>query len=249
MVRKALLAICAGYCAAAWATETTPEAAAFFNDGVAKANAHAYDQALAAFEKAAAEDPNLIEAHEWVGHILILQGKYEEAVARYQLIVARRPSTESKVNLGLAYLRVGKADLAVKTLENAVAADAGNVAGWNNLSLAYMRLDRVADARRPAEKALALDPSHAPAHVNLGNAQLRAGDVADAIASFGRALSYDAGLSDAYFGLAEAYAFTGENKAAGDYYVKYLKTSPTDESRREVAVQWLWDHGRGAEVP
>lgn len=249
MFRIRVIAICASFWAAAGATETTPEAAAFFNEGVAHANAGQYDQALASFEKAVAADPNLIEAHEWVGHILILQGKYEDAVKRYQLIVARRPSTETKVNLGLAYLRIGQIDQAIKTLENAVAVDSGNAAGWNNLSLAYLRAGRVAEARGAAEKALALKPGYAPAYVNLGNAQLRAGEAENAIASFGRALGADPNLADAYFGLAEAYAFLGDNKKAGDYYVKYLIANPTDESRRGEAVQWLWDHGRGAEVP
>jgi tetratricopeptide (TPR) repeat protein len=159
------LAICGfvALAAAAGATQTTPEAAAFFNDGVAKANAGRYEEAAAAFEKSLAEDPNLIEAHEWIAHILILQGDYDGAIERYQRIVARRPSTDSKVSLGLAYLRVGDVDMAVKTLSNAVAADPNHCKGWNNLSIAYLRQGRVADARAAAERAVALEPNFASA--------------------------------------------------------------------------------------
>jgi len=235
--------------AAAGATETTPEAAAFFEDGVAQTNAGKYEAAVAAFEKSLVADPNLVEAHEWIAHILILQGDYEGAIERYQKIVARRPSTESKVSLGLAYLRVGDVDTAVKTLSSAVAADPGHCKGWNNLSLAYLRQGEIVRAREAAEKAIALDAGYGPAYVNLGNVQLREGEAEEAVASFRKALQLDAKLADAYFGLGEAYSYVNDEQAAGDNYVKYLRAGGTDPTRRSAAVKWLWDHGRGAEVP
>lgn len=245
------LAICGfvALAAAAGATQTTPEAAAFFNDGVAKANAGRYEEAAAAFEKSLAEDPNLIEAHEWIAHILILQGDYDGAIERYQRIVARRPSTDSKVSLGLAYLRVGDVDMAVKTLSNAVAADPNHCKGWNNLSIAYLRQGRVADARAAAERAVALEPNFASARVNLGNVELREGNAATAVAAFEKAVALDADQADAYYGLAEAHNYLGEEERAGDYYVQYLKRASQDQARRDTAVKWLWEHGRGAEVP
>ncbi len=235
--------------AAAGATETTPEAAAFFNDGVAKANAGEYEAAVTAFEKSLGEDPNLVEAHEWIAHILIVQGDYEGAIKRYQRIVARNPSTDSKVSLGLAYLRVGDVDMAAKTLANAVAADPNHYKGWNNLSMAYLRQGKLADARRAVQKALALNPNFASAYVNLGNVQLREGDAEGAVASYEKAFALDADQVDAYYGLAEAYNYLGEEKKAGDYYLKYLKGGGADAARRAAVVEWLWEHGRGAEVP
>lgn len=248
-MRKLSIWICVAFAAAVGATETTPEAAAFFNDGVAKANAGHYDEAVAAFEKSLAEDPNLVEAQEWIAHILILRGDYDGAIERYQRIVARRPSTDSKVNLGLAYLRVGDVDMAVKTLSSAVAADPNHCTGWNNLSIAYLRQGKIADARAAAERALALKPDFASAYVNLGNVELREGDAEAAVASYQKALALDAGQTDAYYGLAEAYNYLGEEGNAGDYYVEFLKRSGQSQSRHDAAVKWLWEHGRGAEVP
>jgi len=235
--------------AAAGATDTTPEAAAFFEDGMAKTNAAQYDEAIAAFEKSLAVDPNLVEAHEWIAHILILRGDYEGAIERYQKIVARNPSTDSKVSLGLAYLRVGDVDMAVKTLANAVAADPDNSKGWNNLSLAYLRQGKAEEALAAAEKAVALAPDYASAYVNLGNARLAQGNAATAIGSFEKAVGLDAAQADAYYGLAGAHDFLGEEKAAGDYYVQYLKKSGSAGANHSAAVEWLWAHGRGAEVP
>ena len=235
--------------AAAGATQTTPEAAVFFEDGIAKTNAGRYGEAIAAFEKSLAVDPNLVVAHEWIAHILILRGDYEGAIERYQKIVARNPSTDSKVSLGLAYLRVGDVDMAVKTLASAVAADPKHCKGWNNLSLAYLRQGKVEEARGAAEKAIELNAAYAPAYVNLGNVRLREGDAAAAIASFEKAFARDADQVDAYYGLAEAYDFLGDEKAAGEYYVKYLKKAASTGAKHSAAVEWLWAHGRGAEVP
>jgi tetratricopeptide (TPR) repeat protein len=248
-MKKSLIIGVVALAAAAGAMDTTPEAAAFFEDGVAKTNAGRYDEAIAAFEKSLAVDPNLAVAHEWIAHILILRGDYEGAIERYQKIVARNPSTDSKVSLGLAYLRVGEVDMAVKTLANAVAADPDNCKGWNNLSIAYLRQGNIDQARTAAEKAVALEPGYASAHVNLGNVRLREGDAAAAIASFEEAVALDASQADAYYGLGEAHDFLGDEKAAGDDYVKYLKKSGTAGAKHSAAVEWLWAHGRGAEVP
>ncbi len=243
------ITILAATAAAAGATETTPEAAAYFNKGVELYNAGKYDEAIAQFEKSIGEDPNLVEADEWIATIYLRQGNNAAAVERYQKLLARKPSTASRVSLGLAYLKTGDVPAAVKILKEATAIDPKNAVGWNNLSMAYLRSGDNAGAKAAAEKALALDAGYAPAHVNLGNYYLADNQTDAAVASFYKALELDANQPDAYYGLGEAYSFSGDNKQAGDNYVKYLSKKPTDAGRRAHAIGWLWDHGRGAEVP
>lgn len=214
--------VLAALAAAAGATETTPEAAAYFNKGIELYNAGMYDEAIAQFEKSIAQDPNLVEGDEWIATIYLRQGNNAAAVERYQKLLARKPSTASRVSLGLAYLKTGDVPSAVKILKEAVAIDPKNAVGWNNLSMAYLRSGNNADAKAAAEKALGLDAGYAPAHVNLGNVYLADNDTDAAIASFNKALELDPNQADAFYGLGEAYSFAGDNQQAGDYYVKYL---------------------------
>jgi Tfp pilus assembly protein PilF len=245
----ASIACAALIAAAAGATETTPEAAAFFNKGAELANAGKYDEALAQFEKSLTEDPELVEAEEWIASIHLARGDAAAAIERYKKALARRPSAALKANLGLAYLQTGDTANALKVLNEAVAADPKSPAAWNSLTTAYLKTDKVAEAENSAGKALALDDGYAPAHVNLGNVYLRKGDAEAAITSFRKGLALDGTQINAYYGLGEAYSFLGSNKEAGDNYLLYLKNGGRDGARKSAAVGWLWDHGRGAEVP
>lgn len=62
-------------------------------------------------------------------------------------------------NLGFAQLQVGRLDLALGTLREAVALDAQNARAHFNLALTFYGLSRFADATASFERALALDPT------------------------------------------------------------------------------------------
>ena len=52
-----------------------------------------------------------------------------------------------------------------------------------------------------------------------------------------------------YYGLAEVARYRGEEKLASDYYLEYLELGGQEKTKRQRAIDWLWDHGRGAEIP
>lgn len=62
-------------------------------------------------------------------------------------------------NLGFAYLQVGRYDLALETLQEAVSLDAGNARAHFNLGLTYYGLGRFALAVAAFDAALAIEPS------------------------------------------------------------------------------------------
>jgi TolB-like protein/Tfp pilus assembly protein PilF len=55
--------------------------------GLALFCAHAYEQALEAFQKVVDLDPNFMAARSLLGHVYEQQGKYEEAVAEYSRLI------------------------------------------------------------------------------------------------------------------------------------------------------------------
>jgi tetratricopeptide (TPR) repeat protein len=90
------------------------EALQLFNAGVAASQKHDNSTAAKDFQAAIEKDPNLAEAHCNYGHILLRDGKYEEALP--ELIKARdlKPTlTSTWSSLGACYQSLGKTSEAI----------------------------------------------------------------------------------------------------------------------------------------
>ena len=112
-------------------------------------------------------------------------------------------SIEAAINLGGAYILMGKHARAVPVLEAASRLDPNNPMVWINLAAAY--LGKLPFAQREAQdqaigafqRALELNP-HAPhVHYNLGLIYLERDDLTRAAAHFDRALDTDPFDTDA----------------------------------------------------
>lgn len=229
--------------------ETTPEAAAEFEKGITEANAGNFDKAITYFEKSLAYDPNLTVAYEWIAYIKMSQGDPDGAITEYEKIVQATPTAEAKTTLGLAYIKVGRYDDAISTLKSATSMAPDLATAWNNLSLAYLRKGSLEEAESAAEKAAALDPDSGEAHANLGSVYIKRGLYDDAWDEFETAKSLTPNEPNPYYGLAEIARYRGEDKLAGDNYLEYLELGGQDKAKRQRAIDWLWDHGRSAELP
>jgi tetratricopeptide (TPR) repeat protein len=229
--------------------ETSPEAAAEFEKGVAEANAGNLEKAIPYFEKSLEYDPKLTVAYEWIAYIKMQQGDAEGSIAAYEEIVHATPTAEARTTLGLAYINVGRYDDAIATLKKATSADPDLATAWNNLSLAYIRKGMLDEAESAAEKAVALDPDSGEARSNLGSVYIRRGMYDEAWDEFETAKGRTPDDPNPYYGLAEVARYRGEEKLAGDYYLKYLELGGREKTKRQRAIDWLWDHGRSAEIP
>ncbi|UCE28277.1 MAG: tetratricopeptide repeat protein [Candidatus Coatesbacteria bacterium] len=235
--------------AAATEVETSPEAAAEFEKGVTAVNAGKLDDAIAHFEKSLDYDPKLTVAYEWIAYIKMQQSDTEGAIAEYEKIVQATPTAEARTTLGLAYINVGRYDDAITVLKKATSADPSLGTAWNNLALAYLRKGMLDEAESAAEKAVALDPDNGQARSNLGSVYIRRGLYDEAWDEFETARERTPDDPNPYYGIAEVARYRGEEKLAGDNYLKYLELGGQEQSKRQRAIDWLWDHGRGAEIP
>jgi tetratricopeptide (TPR) repeat protein len=184
------------------------------------------------------------------GSAAMSEGDYDTAIAHFRKSLSYDPALYIAYDwIAHAQMAQGDYDAAVATLKPMVASYPNYANGQNNLALAYLGANKVSEAITAAEKAVALDPDFANGHSTLGSAYMKKLRYDDAQTQFEKAIELDAGLSDAYYGLAEINRYRGNDKDAGDYYVSFLETGPTDQRRRQIAIDFLWDHQRGAEVP
>lgn len=125
-----------------------------------------FDKAAASFEKAAALEPNNIETLNNLAVTRYLQGRYDESARILEQIIEKHgPLPKVCNNLGLAYGKLKKFDLAMKAFQQGAEHDA---AAYNNLGYELMLSQKYDDARQALEKAMALHPKYyEKAHQNM----------------------------------------------------------------------------------
>jgi tetratricopeptide (TPR) repeat protein len=135
------------------------EASAAFEQGLYALEQNDLAAARDAFVRARGlQDVGFIAFYE--GYTRQLLGDPRGAMVAYQ---AARPGLGANPvllnNLGFAQLQVGRLDLAIETLREAVMLDEQNARAHFNLALTYYGLSRFPDAVASFDRALALDPS------------------------------------------------------------------------------------------
>src|SRR2546423_7191323 len=87
--------------------------------GRAAADRKAYRDALAHYRVASTASPAVARAHVARGELAEMLGEYDEALAAFQQAAVIAPSADASLRLGATADRLGRADLAVPTLEAA----------------------------------------------------------------------------------------------------------------------------------
>ncbi len=138
---------------------TMPAAAAApFERGLEALNAGDTTSAIIEFS-AAAESGGGGLAEFYRGYALQTAGRVREAITAYEAALEDLPDSDIVLNnLGYSQLSVGRYDLALPLLRQAVAANAANPQAHMNLGLTFFGLSRYSDAISSWETAIGLQP-------------------------------------------------------------------------------------------
>lgn len=124
---------------------------------------------------------------------LFEQGRYDAAIEIFEKDVASRPDdVGALVNLGAAYLQIGRLEEARATLLKARELDDSRFEIYINLSANSRRLGQFTEALAFADQAVALAPEMAAAHYARGATLLALQQNEQALEALKRAASYDA---------------------------------------------------------
>ncbi len=176
-----------------------------------------YDAAIAAFNCAAALQPDLTEAYTYQGNTYMFLGKYEDAVAAYEKAVGTdAQSADTHLKLANACIQAKKYGDAEQELRAAIAIEPGSTNAHEALGHVYLTTDRVLDAELEFRKVTRVAPTQASGFYSLGLACSRKGDYAQAIAEFQRAISLDRKYANAYVDMARAYVALGDKSRADE---------------------------------
>jgi predicted O-linked N-acetylglucosamine transferase (SPINDLY family) len=121
-------------------------------------------------------DPSFAEAHTNLGHVLVRQERYVEAIAEYQQALRLKPDQfEAHYILAIALRDQGQLNEAAAHFQQAVRLRPDFAGAYSELGGVLRTLGRLDEAVDCCRQAIRLNPQSVEAHNNLGAAYLSQG--------------------------------------------------------------------------
>ena len=190
--------------------------------GLLQANAGAYEQAEAEYQRAIQLDPSNGDAYRRLGHVYEQNNRLDEELAVYKKAIELDPNYfKVYQELGTFYYQRGDLPQAARLYEKCVALAPDEPDALYALGTAYVEMGQFANAERMLRAAVGLQP-RPPALNNLGLALMRQGKDLEAIPFLVRA---SAGMREQYLvllNLGTAYRRTNQSAASRKAYQRSL---------------------------
>jgi tetratricopeptide (TPR) repeat protein len=188
-------------------------------------------------KKVAAENAAIKSAFE-AGATLANEGKLDEAIAKFNEVLAKLPNcAECHNNIGSIYLRKKEYDQAEAAYKKALGVNANSAEAYMGLANVYTaqkKTDLALEASNQAQKLIGAGGTGAAggggasagAIFNQGVIAWNAGKIPDAQKLFEQAVSIDPKLADAHYWLGMANVNQGKLPEAVKSFEEYLKLDP-----------------------
>lgn len=186
------------------------------------------DEAVKAFERAAAVHPKKDIVLTNFGNCLKNAGRLEEARSAYERAVAAAPQSADALNaLGLACGQLGDHAAARAALEKAVKINPRHATALNNLSTIEAGANRHDLAVELLSRAVAAEPRLLSAWINRGSNLRILGRFDEALADQGKAASLAPKLAEPHYQIAATLRTAGRIDEAIDAYRQALSIGQT----------------------
>jgi tetratricopeptide (TPR) repeat protein len=150
-----------------------------------------------------------------MGRLLMLEGRYAEAVEHFQRAAQLRPALSDAYDfLGDAYMNLHRDADALDAYKQAADRAGINPRPYRAYAEALVRMHHNSEALAAFEKAIDLDPGNLITRYNYANHLLDAGRFTDAIAQYQFILQYQPDNAAAWDNLAFAYHQLGQDDKA-----------------------------------
>lgn len=154
-------------------------------------------------------------------------GKLEEAehVCR-EILQENGDEAEALHLLGIVCHKLGKRDMAIDFLNQAIARRPSEASFYNNFGAILQAMGRSGEAVECLRRAVALKPQVAEGHYNLGVALYDEGEWDEAVKSYRKALELNPNYAQAYNNLGMVYKKRNQLEQALEHFSKALRCEP-----------------------
>ncbi|MEZ4470414.1 MAG: tetratricopeptide repeat protein [bacterium] len=205
-------------------------------------------EAVQAFERARALDIDDPRFPEDYSAALAAAGKIEDARAALQAALARFPTADRWMRLGMLHLREGHLPAARAAFESAAGLTTANPAPPTELAALLVREGDQVGARKALGEALQRDITHGPALLRLGLLDLQTERPAEAAAHLDRLLAREPQAVPGWLLRAQARGKLGRIDDALADYAKLRELAPGRPEGYVEAARLALAHGRKADA-
>jgi tetratricopeptide (TPR) repeat protein len=212
--------------ALALAQTSNPKALAEAASGVSWAQKANYRDAIQAYKRAIAIDPNVPGIYLNLGLAWFKLGNFREAIAAFDKQNKKAPSDKVATLLGMSYFGLGRYREAAERLKPAAAAKPGSTELSYLLAKCYLWSGQYGEATDLFKGLLNRDPNSAAVHMLLGEALDASYRTDDAIGEFEAAAKAAPTQPDVHFGLGYLYWKQKRYDDAEHEFSQELKNDP-----------------------
>ena len=166
--------------------------------GASAARLGQFDQAILAFKRVLAIEPDKADAYYNMGKALKELDRVEEAVQAYSKAIAIKPDyAEACNNMGNALREQGKLHEAMQAYYKALATKPDYAEACNNMGNALREQGKLQESIQAHKKAIGIKPDYASAYNNMGLTFTEQGKLEEALVSYKKALSLKPDFAEA----------------------------------------------------
>lgn len=222
-----------------------------FDFAVAFSERKKYDDAVPAWRKALALDPDDPRAHDNLGVALAETGKIDEAIAEYRKSLdLNSGSSHTHNNLGTALAEKGVLDEAFQHFEKAVELNPDNASAQINLgNVLSLKKDQLNEALSHLRRGVELDPDSASGQNDLGIVLAHANDLDESIVHIQKAVALAPDAVDYRYNLGRVLAAKGNFLDALPQFEQASKLSRVQKPEiLQMLAAMYSENGRYAEA-
>ncbi len=214
-----------------WTVRHPEDADMLINAGLTLFDAADFAEAYAFFEKAveaATEADQRSGALTFRANALDMLGRYEEAVAAYEEVIAETPEWwEAHANLGICHARNGHVERAEAAFRRGLEDCPGSPEIRDELAAHLLAQGGdLQEALKLSEEAVALGRDEIRHLITLGEVKLALGDDEGTAEAYRAVLDLDPESPDAHLELGILHERRGETTEAEEHFVESLKADP-----------------------
>ncbi len=162
-----------------------------------------------------------------LGSVLQKQGKQQEAMKCYDIVIQIKPDyINAYYNRGIILSKLGLSKRALKDFEIVIQLKPDYAEAYYLLGNTFITLGLLEKAVDSFEKSTLLNPNFAQAYSNLGVVFIELGLFENAVATFEKAVKCKPDYAEAYCNLGGALKGLGKSDKAQECYEKAIKLKP-----------------------
>lgn len=198
------------------------------------------EAALAEFEAAIAENPQLTVAYLGAADIYRQQGDYASAERRYGEAAKLEPrSFEAQYGHGLMLQLLGRAAEAVRAYLRALDIRPNDAEVNLNLATAYLQVGEARQALPFAQRAVELSPGSGPARVNLGAVYTALGMHDNAVVEYQQAAELMQLTPPLLMNLADSLGRSGRHAEMASTLERLIQTDDSALARERLGAAYF----------